>query len=502
MGGKATMTRHMTKPSHGTIETQNGTNAPVPGRNIELVFRTVGERTSEKALELALKHIQPNRVHILSDCKPFTHAVERMLTIPHECSHVVYVDADCFILEDMRPFLDANELPYTDAYVTDRFRGRVTCGVHITRRDVVEKMQRNVNRFRNEAEYLLRPESFLRNVALAELGFTVQLKNFNILHDYLQSYTDIFIKYVIRYLRSRIDDKHFSLTEASEKSSTSDDALTAEAALRFVSEAFPHDIRSDEVRQLFSTLPDIAQKHIEKLGLTQQRAISSKEIGRLFDEFSHRISQKHTQKVFGIGLSRTGALSLTIALHELGFDTVHFPTDIKTLETLKRNDAQFPLLNHYDGITGITTVPFYQELDKLYPGSKFILTVRDEASWLRSCYIHWSKETDNIELSATRNEITKILHEQIYGSSHFEWERYITIYRQHIADVMEYFKDREQDLLVLNIISGEGYEKLTKFLNVKVPDHPFPHRNISTLRSSPEHKWKQLAQMQAGIKKI
>src|SRR5262249_8594919 len=52
-------------------------SAPPSGKPIELVFRTVGERTSDLALSLAIQHVQPTKVHVIRDVKPFALAVRR-----------------------------------------------------------------------------------------------------------------------------------------------------------------------------------------------------------------------------------------------------------------------------------------------------------------------------------------------------------------------------------------------------------------------------------------
>ena len=41
---------------------------------------------------------------------------------------------------------------------------------------------------------------------------------------------------------------------------------------------------------------------------------------------------------------------------------------------------------------------------------------------------------------------------------------------------MEYFKDRPEDLLIIDICSGEGFSKLADFLDRPVPAAPFPHK--------------------------
>jgi hypothetical protein len=38
---------------------------------IEFVFRTIGERTSQLALEFAVRHIHPDAVHLLQSVTPF-----------------------------------------------------------------------------------------------------------------------------------------------------------------------------------------------------------------------------------------------------------------------------------------------------------------------------------------------------------------------------------------------------------------------------------------------
>ena len=73
-------------------------------KKVALVFRTIGERTSDVALELAKKNLAPDEVHVLENCRPFTETVNRMIAIEFDADVVVAVDADSLILEDMRPW--------------------------------------------------------------------------------------------------------------------------------------------------------------------------------------------------------------------------------------------------------------------------------------------------------------------------------------------------------------------------------------------------------------
>ncbi|WP_146166703.1 sulfotransferase family protein [Streptosporangium nondiastaticum] len=198
-------------------------------------------------------------------------------------------------------------------------------------------------------------------------------------------------------------------------------------------------------------------------------------------------------KVFGIGLSRTGTLSLTTALRTLGFDTAHYPSDASTYATLLAGTARFGVLDRYDGITDITVVPYYQELDLLWPGAKFVLTVREEESWLRSCRRHWERPIGNKTGNEIGNkaalgehypDLQRFLRSAVYGCHAFHRERFLRVARRHTAEVLRHFAGRDGDLLVLDITDGQGYERLAPFLGLPVPDEPFPHHN-----NRREHGW-------------
>src|SRR5215467_1613945 len=93
-------------------------------------------------------------------------------------------------------------------------------------------------------------------------------------------------------------------------------------------------------------------------------------------------------KVFGIGLNKTGTSSLGDALNLLGIKTIHYPCDDVTYRQLTRGDMRLRILETYQGIVDTPIVPFYRELSQLYSNTKFILTVREKSSWLKSIQSH------------------------------------------------------------------------------------------------------------------
>ncbi|MGH9565338.1 MAG: sulfotransferase, partial [Candidatus Angelobacter sp.] len=72
-------------------------------------------------------------------------------------------------------------------------------------------------------------------------------------------------------------------------------------------------------------------------------------------------------------------------------------------------------------------------------------------------------------------EVRRFLEAAVYGCYEFDEERFRRVYRRHVQNVTSYFAERESDLLVLNVVAGEGYERLASFLGAPVPEQPFPH---------------------------
>jgi hypothetical protein len=130
---------------------------------------------------------------------------------------------------------------------------------------------------------------------------------------------------------------------------------------------------------------------------------------------------------------------------------------------------KLPILEEYDAITDIQTVPFYRQFDDEYPGSKFILTVRNVEDWLRSTKkkIH---KSEPIPLNASGSQW---LRTATYGIVNWNREVYRDRYLAHSAAVIDYFRE-SNDLLVIDICSGEGWDKLCPFLEKEIPSVKFP----------------------------
>lgn len=176
-------------------------------------------------------------------------------------------------------------------------------------------------------------------------------------------------------------------------------------------------------------------------------------------------------KVFALGFSKTGTSSLAQALKDLGYRTVHNPTDDETMVCLLRGDLRCAVLQSYDAVCDIMFVRHFRELDRIYPGSRFVLTERDKSTWHESCAHHWAKR--QVTSANIWNE--DLVDFQVYGTALYNHDLFDDAYNSHYRAVVEYFKDRPRHLLRMNICAGDGWEPLCNYLGVETPKKPFPH---------------------------
>jgi sulfotransferase family protein len=186
-------------------------------------------------------------------------------------------------------------------------------------------------------------------------------------------------------------------------------------------------------------------------------------------------------RLFGIGLSRTGTMSLTRALTALGFRSIHFPDDERTMKEvmgcldLRARTLRLAILKRYDAATDTPICATFEALDAAYPGSRFILTTREKASWLDSCRRYWASWIEPYlgQGDAAAAYMTAI-HESLYGVASFDEGRFSRAYDDYHARVRGHFAERPADLLDLNITAGDGWEPLCEFLNAPHPRAEFP----------------------------
>ena len=166
-------------------------------------------------------------------------------------------------------------------------------------------------------------------------------------------------------------------------------------------------------------------------------------------------------KIFGIGLSRTGTTTLNHVLNQWGFNTIHYPNQNELWSI------------HNDGATDIPVIPVYKELDKKFPNSKFIYTIRDKEEWLNSIVPYLERKRN---WTAMNNSPQVVTRKKVFGTdfpNRFEAE---VAWNRHEADVENYFTNRD-NLCIINIVNGDSPKKLADFLGVDTDMKEFPNLN-------------------------
>ena len=179
------------------------------------------------------------------------------------------------------------------------------------------------------------------------------------------------------------------------------------------------------------------------------------------------------EKVFGIGLSRTGTTSLTEALRALGYKAVHCPLSIVAFNGngLKLNTA---IVEQFDAFTDSPVARVYRELDQAYPGSKFILTTRPLDNWMHSM----RRMRASFALLTLLPKVRQ-LAQDLGGTASFRDERALANgFLTHNRSVREYFGSRiGKDLLVLDVSAANAWGRLCGFLGHEAAPREFPHYN-------------------------
>lgn len=163
------------------------------------------------------------------------------------------------------------------------------------------------------------------------------------------------------------------------------------------------------------------------------------------------------RKIFGIGLERTGTTSLCTAMRMLGFRAIHFPSSLIEVE-------------QHDFANDITVAWQFDYLDRIFPGSRFILTTRENTKWIDSCRRWYTSDRSHVNVSNA--------HLRLYNSDHFDADLWLAGKYWHEKKAWEYFANRPGDLLTMDICGGDGWKKLLPFLKMSLT---FPRDNVNPI---------------------
>jgi len=205
-------------------------------------------------------------------------------------------------------------------------------------------------------------------------------------------------------------------------------------------------------------------------------------------------------KVIVAGLSKTGTKSMQFALKILGYNVYDFMENYTYLKEdwekifLNGGTAEdfYKMFENVDAVTDNPAAYFWDEIHAAFPESKIILMMRDsEDDWARSMEKQLAEESHPMDL--LRSSLSPSFRgfwkfnlmclSAIYGTTgdyfwfsppRFNMMLFRMTYRRHNSHVLQ--NAPKDKLLVYNM--KEGWEPLCKFLGIKIPNKPFPHKNV------------------------
>jgi hypothetical protein len=202
-------------------------------------------------------------------------------------------------------------------------------------------------------------------------------------------------------------------------------------------------------------------------------------------------------QVIGVGMHRTGSMSVKAALERLGFGPCYHG-----MEALRRSrDGDRWLEAHeaggeldwssifagYRSTLDWPTIHFWEQLVAAYPNAKVLLTERDPESW-------WASHVTMFQVAAqVEQEITDEQRQWIDGSGYgrmkaalativaatfdgqvFDKTHCLRVFEQHYERVRHVVPGER--LLVYRV--QDGWAPMCRFLGADVPDEPFPRVNV------------------------
>ena len=196
-------------------------------------------------------------------------------------------------------------------------------------------------------------------------------------------------------------------------------------------------------------------------------------------------------KVFCIGFHKTGTTSLYSALTTLGYRVSGTVLHKWTAERLEQEGAQrlIEIMKDFDAAEDMPWPHFYPQLDAAYPGSKFILSVRDPEKWFQSIDNHFGHQ---------ETELNAFAYGRVHARANDNKGHWLKTYLGHNYAVRSYFANRPDDFLEIDLTRGGGWAELCKFLDRPIPKAAFPQKNTSERRRSLIYRLKRKALVIVG----
>lgn len=169
-------------------------------------------------------------------------------------------------------------------------------------------------------------------------------------------------------------------------------------------------------------------------------------------------------KIFGIGLPKTGTFSLCFAMRLLGYKSIHY---------IKPNTYSFykNIILKNDFINDCPINYIFDLLAEEFKNSKFICTTRNYDSWIKSSKKFFKKPRNN----HSQPHMMSLFNSNFYIENNFRESYYF-----HQEKVKKFSKNNEVLFLPIESSSEIKWNLILNFLNLnKNITIKYPHLNIS-----------------------
>lgn len=183
------------------------------------------------------------------------------------------------------------------------------------------------------------------------------------------------------------------------------------------------------------------------------------------------------EKIFSIGLLKTGTATLRTALRTLGIGVRNVDKRLRPDVKAGRLQGLLAFFEEHEEETfrGWPLPLVYRDIFEAYgERARFIMTVRrDPQAWVKSLKTHVLRRgpIDNMRNLG--------MFDRLYP--HGQERHYAARYESYISGVHAFFRERgaQHRLLELCWEKGDGWDTLCAFVDRPVPDVPFPYENRS-----------------------
>jgi hypothetical protein len=184
-------------------------------------------------------------------------------------------------------------------------------------------------------------------------------------------------------------------------------------------------------------------------------------------------------KVFGLGLNKTGTTTLGDCLAALGYrQCPYIPIYERRWERVE--PQVWRRIEEYDSFVDWPYPLMFREIYRRYPDAKYILSLRrSPEKWLKSLKQH-ALQTRWWDSPLQWDQSDYLAYGQYFPFGNDD--KYLDFYRRHTREVREFFQDKPGQLLELCWEHQHGWQELCRFLDKPVPAMQIPHANASASR--------------------